>query len=62
MLRKFLPGKAYHDGSFLRLYRIDAVPHALIVFAVLFSDSTVSVLDRRVRFDYPERALAGMQL
>jgi hypothetical protein len=41
---------------------MDAVPLALIVFAVLFWDCTVSVLDRRVAFDYPERALAGILL
>ena len=35
------------------------VPRALIVFAVLFCDSAVSLLDREVRFDYPERESAG---
>ena len=35
------------------------VPRALIVFAVLPRDSTVSLLDRQMRFDYPERASAG---
>ena len=39
-----------------------AVPSALIVYAVLLCDSVVSVLDRRVGFDYPEPALEGMLL
>ena len=62
LLPKPLPCKAYHDESLLRSLLIDAVPRALIVFAVLSLDSTVSLLDRRVAFDYPERALAGMLL
>jgi hypothetical protein len=41
---------------------MDRVPCALIVFAVLFKHITVSLLDRRVRFDYPERASAGKLL
>jgi hypothetical protein len=57
-----LPCKAYHDESLLRSRLIDPVPRALIVFAVLFCDKTVSLLDRQVAFDYPERALAGMLL
>jgi hypothetical protein len=57
-----LPCKAYHDESPLRSRLIDAVPCALIVYAVLLCDSVVSVLDRRVGFDYPERALAGILL
>jgi hypothetical protein len=60
MLRKPLPCKAYHDESRLSLRVIDAVPYALIVFAVLFWHTTVSLLDRWIRFDYPERALVGM--
>jgi hypothetical protein len=51
-----LPLKAYHDGSPFRLHLFDAVPCALIVTTVLSWYSTVSLLDRRVRFDYPERA------
>jgi hypothetical protein len=62
LLPKPLPCKAYHDESLLRSLLIDAVPRALIVFAVLSLDSTVSLLDRRVAFDYPERALAGILL
>ena len=50
-----MPGKAYHDGSPFRLRLFDAVPCALIVITVLSWYSTVSLLDRRVRFDYPER-------
>ena len=52
------PCKAYHDESRLSLRRIGTVPRALIVSTVLFWYSGVSVLDRRVRFDYPERASA----
>ena len=57
-----LPCKAYHDESLLRSRLIDAVPCALIVYAVLLCDSVVSVLDMRVGFDYPKRALEGMLL
>jgi hypothetical protein len=46
----------------LRSRLIDPVPRALIVFAVLFCNSAVSLLDRQVAFDYPKRALAGMLL
>ena len=35
---------------------MDAVPRALIVSTVLFWHRIVSLLDRRVRFDYPEHA------
>ena len=56
LLHALLPGKAYHDGSPFRLRLFDAVPCALIVITVLSWYSTVSLLDRRVRFDYPERA------
>ena len=59
---KPLPCKAYHDESLLRSRLIDAVPCALIVYAVLLCDSVVSVLDMRVGFDYPKRALEGMLL
>jgi hypothetical protein len=52
------PCKAYHDEPRLSLRRIGTVPRALIVSTVLFWYSHVSVLDRRVRFDYPERAPA----
>jgi hypothetical protein len=52
------PCKAYHDASFLSLRIIDAVPCALIVIAVLSAYSSVSVLDRQMRFDYPEPASA----
>jgi hypothetical protein len=41
---------------------MDRVPRALIVFAVLFPHNTVSFLDTRIRFDYPERASAGKLL
>ena len=57
-----LPCKAYHDESLLRSRLIDAVPWALIVYAVLLCDSVVSVLDMRVGFDYPKPALEGMLL
>jgi hypothetical protein len=39
-----------------------AVPCALIVTTVLSWYSTVSLLDRRVRFDYPERATGDLLL
>jgi hypothetical protein len=38
---------------------MDRVPPALIVFAVLFCDNIVSLLDIPVPVDYPERASAG---
>ena len=57
-----LPVKAYHDGSPFRLHVFDAVPCALIVTTVLSWYSTVSLLDRRVRFDYPERASGDLLL
>jgi len=56
LLHALLPPKAYHDESPFRLHLFDAVPRALIVTTVLSWYSTVSLLDRRVRFDYPERA------
>jgi hypothetical protein len=56
LLHALLPPKAYHDESPFRLRLFDAVPRALIVITVLSWYSTVSLLDRRVRFDYPERA------
>ena len=62
LLRTRLPCKAYHDGSPFCSHLIDAVPRALIVSTVLFWYSTVSLLDRRVRFDYPERASAEVLL
>jgi len=62
LLPKPLPRKAYHDEPLLRLQLMGTVPRALIVFAVLSLHSTVSLLDRRVAFDYPERALAGILL
>jgi hypothetical protein len=46
LLLKPLPCKAYHDESLLRSCVMDAVPLALIVFAVLFWHSAVSLLDR----------------
>ena len=52
------PWKAYHDASAASSSLIGAVPRALIVFAVLFAYTSVSVLDRQRRFDYPEPALA----
>ena len=58
LLHTLEPCKAYHDESRLSLRRIGTVPRALIVSTVLFWYSYVSVLDRRVRFDYPERAPA----
>jgi hypothetical protein len=59
LLREIVSWKAYHDASLFSLYLIDTVPRALIVFAVLFSHSAVSLLDRHMRFDYPERESAG---
>jgi hypothetical protein len=56
LLHALLPLKAYHDGSRFQLRLFDAVPCALIVIAVLSWYSVVSLLDRRVRFDYPKRA------
>jgi hypothetical protein len=35
LLRTLSPCKAYHDGCSFRSYRMDAVPRALIVSAVL---------------------------
>jgi hypothetical protein len=51
-----LPCKGYHDASPIRSRRMDAVPREIIVSTVLFWHTIVSLLDRRVRFDYPERA------
>jgi hypothetical protein len=59
LFRKLLPDKAYHDASVLRCHLIDPVPCALIVFAVLFPNNAVSLLDRHGCFDYPEVAFAG---
>ena len=56
LLHALLPVKDYHDGSLFRLHLFDAVPCALIVTTVLSWYSTVSLLDRRVRFNYPKRA------
>ena len=53
-------GKAQHRASLLSPHRIDAVPGAAFVNAVLFWCSSVSLLDRERGFDYPDRALAGM--
>jgi hypothetical protein len=50
--------KAYHGASLVALHLREAVPRALIVSAVLFRYTSVSLLDRGVGFDYPERALA----
>ena len=61
LLHAAKPCKAYHDESWLSLHRIGTVPRALIVSTVLFWYSDVSLLDRRVRFDYPEHA-PGVEL
>jgi hypothetical protein len=42
--------------------RYGRVPYALIVYAVLLCDGTVSLLDRLVGFDYPEHASAEILL
>jgi hypothetical protein len=50
------PFQGYHDESGLNLARMDTVPRALIVSTVLLWFGAVSVLDMRIRFNYPERA------